>query len=434
MGPSVEIIGGLPGDILEVELGPKRRRKRQGRLLRVLRASGMRREPRCMHVPYCGGCAWQQMDYGAQLGVKEGWLRELFGEEAPIRPIIPCEEPWQYRNKMEFSFSQNKAGERFLGLVLAGSRGHVWNIGECHLVSPWFMTVLEAVRKWWAQSGLEAYRRDDTGSLRTLTVREGKNTGDKLILLTVSGNPAFGWQQRHIKGFVEAVEGAVGRERVSIFLRIQQACKGSQTQFYEMHLSGPDHLLEKCRVGGREFTFKISPSSFFQPNTAQAERLYSAALEMISGVKEHILDLYAGIGTLGIVCSERAKQVTAIELNPYAVFDGESNKEINGITHCRMVRGDVGKALQALRQEEGFVLPDLVIVDPPRSGLDKEALAHLAHLGPEEILYISCNPATQAANIHELAKAGYILSALQPVDQFPHTVHLEAIALLRRRL
>jgi len=428
---AIEVFGALPAEEVEVALGRWRRGKCRGELKAVTGPSASRIEPKCRYVAQCGGCIWQQMDYEAQLRVKEERLRELFGSDV-LRPIIPCAVPWQYRNKMEFSFSQNKAGERFLGLVIAGSKGHVLNLQECHLVSDWFVGVLTAVRTWWEASGLDAYRMNGTGALRTLIVREGKRTGDKLVMLTVSGNPAYAMTKAQIGDFVEAVTGVVGKERVALFLRVQQACKGSPTQFFEMHLSGPDHLTEKCIVEGKEYTFKISPSSFFQPNTFQAEKLYAEALKMIQGTKEHIMDLYAGIGTLGLICAQKAHCVTSIELNPYAVYDGEVNKELNGVEHCSMVQGDVGKALESLRQKEGFVAPDMVIVDPPRTGLDEAAMGHLKALDPKEIIYISCNPATQAANSEELAKAGYRVEVVQPVDQFPHTIHLETIALLKR--
>ncbi len=428
---AIEVFGALPTEEVEVELGRWRRGKCQGRLRRVVQPSKSRIELKCGHAAQCGGCSWQQMDYAAQLRIKEEQLRALFGD-AVLRSIISCDMPWEYRNKMEFSFSQNKAGERFLGLMIAGSKGHVLNLEECYLVSGWFTEVLRAVRKWWEASGLDAYRMNDSGTLRTLIGREGKRTGDKLVMLTVSGNPAFAMTKTQMNDFVEAVNSVVGKERVALFLRVQQACKGFPTQFFEMHLSGPDHLMEKCVVEGKEYIFKISPSSFFQPNTYQAEKLYAEALKMIQGTKAHIMDLYAGIGTLGLICAQKAKRVTAIELNPYAVYDGEVNTEINGIDHCAMVRGDVGTVLESMQQKEDFVIPDLVIVDPPRTGLDGAAIGHLIGLGPKEIIYISCNPATQAANCEELVKAGYRVEAVQPVDQFPHTIHVETIALLKK--
>lgn len=427
----VEVVGGLPGDELSVRLSKKRRGKWRGDLPTVLKASALRVAPRCAHVPLCGGCSWQQMDYAAQLGEKQRRIQALFSIEC--EPIIACEDPWRYRNKMEFSFSQNREGEKFLGLVIAGSRGHVLNLSECHLVSEWYMQLLHNVRAWWNESGLLAYRMNDTGTLRTLVVREGKRTGDKLVMLTVSGNPAYGISKTQLRGFVEAVKASVPEGNLSIFVRVQQICKGKPTQFFEMVAHGPDHFVEKLSLAldpPVELSFKISPTSFFQPNTFQAEELYSAALNMVSFPKEHVLDLYAGTATLGMAMAAKAKKVTAIEINPHACFDAQSNKELNGLSNIEIVCGDVGEKLEMLRARSDFIPPDLVVVDPPRTGLDEAALGHLKALRPQQILYVSCNPETQVENIKELVMSGYRLVKVQPVDQFPHTPHIENIALL----
>jgi 23S rRNA (uracil1939-C5)-methyltransferase len=434
----IEVVGALPGEEISVRLSGKRRGRWRGDLLRVLKPSSLRVEPRCPHVPLCGGCSWQQMDYEAQLGVKQRRVEALF---APLfggcMPIIACEDPWRYRNKMEFSFSQNRLGEKFLGLIIAGSKGHVLNLSVCHLVSEWFAQLLGHVRKWWVEGPLLAYRMNGMGTLRTLTVREGKRTGDKLVMLTVSGNPTYAPTRAQLQGFLEAVRASVSveeRERLSVFLRVQQTCKGSMTQFFEMHMAGPDHFLEKLSLAldpPVELVFKISPTSFLQPNTAQAEKLYSAALRMVSFPKRHVLDLYAGTATLAMAMATRAERVTAIEINPHACFDAESNKELNGLANVEILCGDVGKQLDVLRSRPDFIHPDLVVVDPPRTGLDAAALAHLKELRAAELLYVSCHPETQVANVEELIAAGYRLLKIQPVDQFPHTPHIENMALLR---
>lgn len=437
----VVVVGGLPGDELSVRLGKKRRGKWRGDLLEVLKPSAVRVQPRCVHVPLCGGCTWQQMDYAAQLQEKQERVDKIFSclvnDAVEVYPMIGCVDPWRQRNKMEFSFSQNRAGEKFLGLIIAGSRGHVLNLTECHLVSPWYTKLLSDVRAWWESSGLCAYRLNNTGALRTLIVREGKKTGDKLVMLTVSGNPDYVISQAQLQSFINVVKMSMPEEersRLSIFLRVQQVCKGSATQFFEMHLSGPDHLLEKLTLSFDppvDLLFKISPTSFFQPNTAQAEKLYSAALNMVCFPKKHVLDLYAGTATLGMAMAAKAEKVTAIEINPHACFDAESNKELNGFSNLEILCGDVGKKLEELRLRSDFIPPDLVVVDPPRMGLDATALEHLKALKAEEILYVSCNPESQAANIQELVAAGYRLVKLQSVDQFPHTPHIENIALLK---
>ncbi|MCB1108020.1 MAG: 23S rRNA (uracil(1939)-C(5))-methyltransferase RlmD [Chlamydiia bacterium] len=416
-----EVVGSVVGDTVLIELGKRKKRTYLTTLLDVVTPSKDRTPPRCKHVGVCGGCTWQQKSYEAQLKEKEKRLASLY----PIKPlpIIPCETPWEYRNKMEFSFSQNKEGEKFLGLIIARSKGRVLNLEECHLTRGWFVEVLSAVRKWWEESSLQAYHPySDRGTLRTLTLREGK-----MVILTVSGNPDYCIPGNEIVAFKKAVRSVV--ENPSLFLRIQRAVKGSPTEFYEMHLGGPDQVEEVLHIKERKLTFKISPDSFFQPNPRQAEKLYTRALEMAAPKKgDTVFDLYCGTGTLGIVFAPYVKKVVGIELSPYAVCDGEVNMEENGIKNFTLLKGDVGERLASIEE-----VPDLVIIDPPRSGLNQTALKHLIRLSPKKILYISCNPATQSENIHHLFQEGYVLKEVQGVDQFPHTVHLETIALLEKR-
>jgi 23S rRNA (uracil1939-C5)-methyltransferase len=375
----------------------------------------------CPHVHECGGCRFQQTDYSLQLEQKQAVVADAFKPHA-VNPIIPCQDPWRYRNKMEFSFSQNKAGDRFLGLILKGSRGKVFNLNECLIVSPWFAKTVGSIREWWAKTDLKAYHfHKGEGSLRTLILREGKRTGDKMAMLTVSGDPRFALKRAEIDAFI----AAIGDPSVSLFLRIQQCLKGSPTQFYEMHLQGPAHIREELSIHGRRLSFLISPTSFFQPNTLQAEVLYAAALSLIEP-QGHVFDLYAGTATIGMILAQKAEKVTAVELNPHAVFDAKANAELNGISNLEIICGDVGKALNEINAK-----PDLVVVDPPRAGLDAAALQHLERLQPRQILYVSCNPATQAANIAALSE--YRIAHVQPVDQFPHTPHIENIVLLERK-
>ena len=430
----LQVIGGVIGDELVVEVKSKQR----AFIKQITHLSPYRTTPKCFHAPSCGGCSWQQVDYLFQLDQKQQRVHELFAsfmqEGFSLGQILKCDTIWQYRNKMEFSFSQDRSGQQFLGLILAGSRGDVFNLQECWLASPWVSSVVAQVRLWWKQSGLAAYRLDDTGTLRTLTVRQSLRTADRLVMLTVSGRPEYAINKQLIKRLIQAILAEVSQEnqeRTSIFLRIQQAIKGQQTQFFEMHLHGPDHMLEQLVIDSRALVFKISPTSFFQPNPLQAEKLYSAALQMIQGRKKHILDLYAGTATLSIVFSQIADKITAIELNPHAVFDAKVNKEMNQIENLEIICGDVGQKLYELQSCPDFIAPDLVIVDPPRIGLGSKAIKSLLELHSPEILYISCNPTTQASDVQLLVQEGYQLILLQPVDQFPHTVHIETIALLR---
>lgn len=426
----VEIAHAIPGDRILFELTRKKRLPQKGRLLEVLTPSPDRIAPRCAHALTCGGCCWQQMAYEAQLKQKEERVRQAFNRVPD--PIIPCATPFGYRNKMEFTFSENRAGQKFLGLMIAQAEPYVFNLTECHLANPWVAGALGAVRSWWESSDIKAYNPPyDTGSLRYLTLREGMRTGQKMAVLNVSGNSEFALTRAHLGGYVAAIKSAVPNDDISIFLRIHQTKKGRPTNFYEMHLAGPDHIVEELRLKDQTLAFKISPISFFQPNTLAAETLYDTALAMLPP-SSVVYDLYCGTGTLGMAAVRRAQEVIGIELSPEAVIDAQENLLRNNISHVAIHQGDVGKVITRLMSEPHFVRPDAAIVDPPRAGLDPLALHHLKTLLPKTIIYISCNPSTQADNVQELLKAGYRLKRLQPLDQFPHTYHIENIALLYR--
>jgi 23S rRNA (uracil1939-C5)-methyltransferase len=429
----VEVAHVVTGDRVFVEMRKKMRGTRKGRLLEVLVPSPSRVEPACPHARVCGGCCWQQMHYEAQLKEKEKRVRDAFAKMAIPQPILAAPETFRYRNKMEFSFSENRGGMRYLGLMIAQAEPYVYNTEECHLCSAWFSEVLRKVRLWWEATGLKAYNPPrDEGTLRYITLRESVRRGQKMVILNISGNPDSAPSRGHLDAFVRAVQSVIGEDG-SLFLRIHQTKKGKPTQFFEMHLAGPDHIVEELHLQGGKLDFKISPASFFQPNTLQAEKLYDTALHLLAPLKpQRIFDLYCGTGTLGMAASRAAKEVIGIELSPEAVLDAQENAQKNNLQNCTFLQGDVGKVLTRLLAQPGFIRPDAVIVDPPRAGLDSLAIAHLLFLKPKAILYVSCNPLTQAENIRELMKAGYRIEVLQPVDQFPHTYHIENIALLVR--
>jgi 23S rRNA (uracil1939-C5)-methyltransferase len=429
-GKEIEVAHSVPGDTVRIEWRKKRHGIQKGRLLEVVDPSKSRTTPRCSHASICGGCTWQQMSYSAQLQEKMRRVEKAFDNKYPALPILPCSEPFGYRNKMEFTFSQNGAGTRFLGLGIAQASPYVFNLTECQISSPWFADAVSSLRKWWEESSLSAYYPPkDSGTLRYLTLREAMRTGQKMAVLNISGHPDFAPSRSDLLGFVDAIQKVA--EGASIFIRIHQAIKGRPTQFFEMHLSGPDHIIEDLYLNEGILSFKISPSSFFQPNTFQAEKLYDAALSMLGLEKPSIIyDLYCGTGALGMAASKRAEQVVGIELSPEAVLDANENLKRNGIGNVIVHQGDAGQTIARLMEDPGFVRPDAILVDPPRAGLDANALGHLKNLLPKTIVYISCNPLTQAANIEELIQAGYQVKRLQPVDQFPHTPHIENIALL----
>ncbi|MFI5343957.1 MAG: 23S rRNA (uracil(1939)-C(5))-methyltransferase RlmD [Chlamydiales bacterium] len=442
----VEVPFAVPGDQVNVSLQKKRKGLCRGKLLELRTPSPDRIEPVCTHFGVCGGCRWQQISYEQQLHQKTQWilghLQPYLSATTIVHPIIPCDPPWHYRNKVELTFSSDKAMHRYLGFIMQDSRGKVFNLEECHLVNGWMNLAVHAVQEWWSSSGLDAYHAmRNSGSLRTLTLREGQRTGDRMVILTVSGNADYALKQGQLTRFVECLREAIeprdGKGRLAIFLCIQQIAKGQRTNFYEMHLYGPDHICEIIYLPSIEqtkkaYTFHISPKAFFQPNTRQAERLYARVMEMVQMPPDALVyDLYCGTGTLGICLAGHAKEVIGIELSPESVLDAQENININGLNNVEVRQGDAAKVLAALWEEERK-RADIVVVDPPRAGLDSKALQHLLVMNAPQIAYVSCNPATQAKDLEPLVQAGYQLQAVQPVDQFPQTVHVENIVILTK--
>jgi len=414
----------------------------------VIHPSPKRVTPRCAHFGKCGGCRWQQISYTEQLKYKEAYVRKCFESiltpDVDFRPILACPEEWRYRKKMEFTFSSDAHRNLYLGLAMDSSHGKIMNITECHLTNSWFTDTLSAVREWWKESGLDAYHpRADTGSLRNLTVREGKKTGDRMVILTVSGNPDYALHKHQFEDFVAKVRQAAEpydpMRKLSIFLRIQQVAKGMSTNFYEMLLFGPDHIRELLEVRidpdlpSQHLQFHVSPTAFFQPNSIQAEKLYSVALQMLGISKGAVLyDLYCGTGTLGICAAKNAKMVVGVELSLESVIDARANAALNGIENITILSGAVRHVLKQIKDDPNFPPADLVVVDPPRPGLDPEAIEGLINLRAGRILYVSCNPQTLAEDVAHLMQCGYRIKAIQPVDQFAQTPHVEVITILER--
>lgn len=441
---NLEVPFTMPGDKVNALILSKKRENAVGKIEEIINPSPLRIIPKCIHFGICGGCRFQHIPYDIQAENKEKsvafYFQDLVNKEVKFNPILKSPLQWQYRNKMEFTFSSDKANNRYLGLIMKDGRGKVMNLTECHLTNPWFIDALKAVRLWWEESDLDAYHMmRNTGSLRTLTVREGQLSGDRLVMLTVSGNPDFAVQRKQLDSFVHALTSSVlptvDGATLSIFLRIQQIAKGMPTQFYEMHLHGRDHIVEELNIKlsheetQTKMAFGLSPTAFFQPNSLQAAVLYSKAIELAEFSKEDVVyDLYCGTGTLGICISKYVKEVIGVEISAESSLDARENGKRNGLTNYIVYTGDVSEVLGS----KVLPKPDVLMLDPPRSGLDNAAIKQILALDAKKIVYISCNPETQSKNILELVNAGYRLISIQPIDQFPQTVHIENIALLTK--
>jgi 23S rRNA (uracil1939-C5)-methyltransferase len=300
---------------------------------------------------------------------------------------------------------------------------------------------LQSVRQWWHDSLLAAYRpSSDEGSLQTVTMRDSATMGDRMVILTVSGNPAFALREHHLADFVTHVRRSATPQTgtLSIILRIRQIAKKMPTQFYEMVLFGPDYLREELTVEAtasvpKKLCFHISPQAFFQPNTFQAMNIYSHALQLAALKQDDLLfDLYCGIGIFGMFASLETRQAIGIELSRESAYDAKTNAQRLGLSNFSIHCGDTAAVVASLKSQGTFARPSTVIVDPPRAGLSPRAIDEITSLQPSTIVYVSCNPESQARDAVILMQRGWSIEILQPVDQFPQTAHVENIMLARK--
>jgi len=366
------------------------------------------------------------VDYQAQLSFKSKQVAdalERLGGLGPVdvRPILAAVETYGYRNKMEFTIARAGGGAGLtVGLHEAARYDSVLDIERCLLQSDRRNALLDEARRFFAASGLTAWEQDSgEGLLRFLMLREGYRTGESMVNI-VTSSPA-------VSELAPLAERLSAREprTTSVVVNVNPT-KASVAVGVEEHLlGGRDHIRES--VGGLEF--QVSANSFFQTNTAQAERLFALVLDSagLSG-GETVLDLYAGTGAISLQLARRCRQVYGIELAQAAVADAARNAAANGIVNCTFLAGEVRFVLPQLIAQG--VSAQVVVADPPRAGFHPKALRALVQLAPERIVYVSCNPATLARDLGELARGGYRVEWVQPVDMFPQTPHIEAVARL----
>jgi 23S rRNA (uracil1939-C5)-methyltransferase len=338
-----------------------------------------------------------------------------------VAPIVPAEAPWRYRNKVEYSFGAGEDGELVLGFHRPGRWNEIDDVGEDVLASERVDAVRERVKRWCREEGLSAYdRREGTGFLRNLVVREGRRTGQLQVRLVTSPGDF------RAADFVTALADAEG----VLWTRAAGVAETTREGETEL-LAGSALLEEELRVLGAVLRFRVSPDAFFQVNTEQAERLYAIAAEL-AGLRgtERVYDLYSGIGTIALCLALRAREVAGIESVEAAVADAIDNARLNEVENARFFAGDVRTALRPLLEEAGR--PDVVVVDPPRAGLSQKIVRRILETRTRRLVYVSCNPTTLAPNARQMVDAGYRLSAVRPVDMFPQTPHIECVALLER--
>ena len=417
---------GLPGDLVRARVTKVKRNHAEALTVDVLERGPVRVPAPCAHYPACGGCRFQDLEYEAQIAAKHEQvadaLQRIGGQhDAPLEPMLPADTPFHYRNKLEYSFT-NAAEGAAPGLHRAGRWDEVLPIEQCWLTTELGNAIRNAVRDWAREEGLAAYdQKTHEGFLRHLVVREGRNTGQALVVLVTA--PGDLPDAEH---FVDVLR------RFPEVRSIQRAVNdrpAEVTRDLPTTLLWGEEAIEEELCGLR---FRVSPNAFLQTNTSMAERLYELVGEY-AGLAggETVYDLFCGIGTIGLTLAGQALTVWGVEVSEEAVACAIENAQLNGIANAAFFAGDVGRSLEELHDRSGD--PDVVVVDPPRAGLSGRALRRLGALAPHRIVYVSCNPTTLAGNVKELvSEQGYRLERVRPVDMFPHTPHVEAVALLTR--
>ena len=430
----------VPGDIVDVKVTKKRKNYMEGYILRIVKPSEYRLEPFCRHFGVCGGCKWQPLPYRMQLEAKQQQVYDQLVRighlEVPeVSPIIPSEKTEHYRNKLEFTFSERRwietwenpdeiAPEDRVGLGFHVGRffDKVLDIKHCYLQKEPSDSIRLFIRRYAVSHGLSFFNiREHRGLLRNMIIRTTEAGATMLIMCFYYDDP----EAR--KGLLDAVAEAFP-QITSIYYVINGKANDSIADRECILYKGEETICEEMEG----LKFRIGPKSFYQTNTLQAYRLYSVARKFadLHG-NETVYDLYTGTGTIAQFVSGMAKKVIGIEYVPEAIEDAKANAEANGITNCLFFAGDMKDVLDRdFIEEHGH--PDVVILDPPRAGIHPDVAKVILEASPDRIVYVSCNPASQARDLSILC-GHYTITAVQPVDMFPHTHHVENVVVLVRK-
>lgn len=429
----------IPGDVVDVRVLKNKKSYAEGKVLKVVKPSPTRVAPFCEHFGICGGCKWQMLPYHLQLQYKQqqvaDQLKRIGHVALPdIQPILGSPVQEYYRNKLEFTFCTHKyrtqeelndadgevlLPEPALGFHAPGLFDKVVPINQCYLQPEPTNTLLKVLRDYTTLHQLPYYdHRTHIGWLRNVMLRVAR-TGEVLINMVVKKDlkPELEGLMQHI---AENVPGITSLH-YTINPKVNDTVHDLDVQLY----SGKGYIEETLE----NYRFMISPKSFFQTNTHQAEALYRVTRDFAGLTGNEVLyDLYCGTGSIGIFCSANAKSVIGIEVVPDAIEDAKKNAALNNIKHCKFYAGDVANiCTDEFFAEHGR--PDVIITDPPRAGMHEKLIEQLLKMRAPKIVYVSCNPATQARDL-QLLCTEYTISKLQPVDMFPHTHHIENVALL----
>ena len=437
-GKTVVVKNGIAGQKVRFMINKKKGTRLEGRLLEVLEKSPLEvREPVCSIFPACGGCMYQTMSYEEQLNMKAAQVKKLI-DEAVIRGgqvdaegnpdyifegIKGSPQEFAYRNKMEFSFGDEyKDGPLSLGLHKKGSTYDVLNACDCKLVHEDMTKILTCILEYCREEGFTYYHKmQHTGFLRHLLLRRGNTTGEILVNLVTTSEIETDFAELQNRLLALPLEGKIVGFLHIINNSLSDVVRSDETRI----LYGQDYFYEEI-LG---LKFKITPFSFFQPNSYGAEVLYKTAREYIGDTKEMtVFDLYSGTGTISQIMASVAKEVIGVEIVEEAVKAAGENTHLNGIENCRFIAGDVLKVLDDIQEK-----PDFIILDPPRDGIHPKALPKIIDYGVDKLVYISCKPTSLARDLEMFLGRGYQVEKVCCVDQFCQTVHVETVVLLGRK-
>ena len=423
----VTVKNGIPGQKIRFMINKFKRGNAEGRLLEVLEKSPLEtREPVCSIFPACGGCMYQTMPYEEQVKMKEGQIRRIMDPvvkgEYLFEGVKHSPKEFHYRNKMEFSFGDEfKDGPLSLGLHKKGSTYDVLTAGDCQLVHEDMDKILLCVLNYFKERNVSYYKKmQHVGYLRHLLLRRGDTTGEILVNLVTTTQ-----EEHDLTPLVEELLALELEGKIVGILHIlndslSDVVKSDETRI----LYGQDFFYEKLL--GLEF--KITPFSFFQPNSKGAEVLYETVREYIGDIDNQVVfDLFSGTGTIGQVLAPVAKKVIGVEIIEEAVEAAKENAVRNGLSNCRFIAGDVFKVLDEIEEK-----PDVIVLDPPRDGIHPKALPKILNYGVDKIVYISCKMTSLARDLEMMQLAGYRVEKMTAVDQFCETVHVETVCLLSK--
>lgn len=424
----VTVKNGIPGQKVRFVINKFKRGNAEGRLLEVLEKSSLEtRDPMCSIFPACGGCMYQTMSYPEQMKMKEAQIRRIMDEAVKgayvFEGVKASPKEFGYRNKMEFSFGDEyKDGPLSLGLHKKGSTYDVLTAADCRLVHEDMNKILVCVLEYFRRRNVSYYKKmQHVGYLRHLLLRRGDTTGEILVNLVTTTQ-----EEHDLSPLVEQLLSLELEGKIVGILHIlndslSDVVKSDETRI----LYGQDYFYEKL-LG---LKFKITPFSFFQPNSKGAEVLYETVREYIGDIRDMtVFDLFSGTGTISQVLAPVAKQVIGVEIVEEAVYAAKENAERNGLSNCKFIAGDVFQVLDNIEEK-----PDVIVLDPPRDGIHPKALPKILDYGVERIVYISCKMTSLARDLEMMQMRGYRVEKMCAVDQFCETVHVETIVLIQKK-